>query len=59
VEFNENNQGIEKFKKKMMSYLRCVARHYVPIDILDWCEVSKEMKNNIWDDIFVSTFRII
>ena len=47
VEFNENNQVIEKFEKKMMSYLGCVARHYVPIDILDWREVSKEMKNKI------------
>jgi len=59
VEFNEKNQPIGKFEKKLMSYLGSVARHYVPIDILDWREVPEELKNMIWEDIFVSKFRII
>jgi len=47
MEFNEKNQLIGKLEKKLMSYLGSVVRHYVPIDILDWCEVPEELKNKI------------
>ena len=59
VEFNDKNQPAGKFEIKMMSYLGSVARHYVPIDILDWREVPEELKNKIWEDIFVSKLKII
>ena len=59
MKFNEKNQPIEKFEKKLMSYLESVVRHYVPIDILDQREVPEELKNKIWEDISVSKFKII
>jgi len=59
VELNEKNQPIENFEKKLMSYLESMARHYIPIDILDWREVPEELKNKIWENISISKFRII
>ena len=56
VKFNKKNAPLGRFEKKMMSYLGCMARHYVPVDIHDWHDVTEEMKNKIWDDIFVSKF---
>jgi len=50
---------LKNSKKKLISFLGSVARHYVPIDIIVWHEVSEELMNKIREDISVSKFRII
>jgi len=58
VEFSDTGVPLGRIGKKLMSYVGCVVRHHVPIDIKDWRDVPKEMKNNIWDDLSVSKFII-
>ena len=59
VEVNDRNAPLGENGKKLSSYIGVVARTSVPIDIMDWRAVSKELKNKIWKDISVSKFRIV
>ena len=45
VELNRTNASIDENGKTLSSYIRVVAHTYVPIYIMDWRAVSKELKD--------------
>ena len=47
IEFSDIGIPLRRIEEKLMSYVGCVVRHYVPINIEDWHDVLEKMKNNI------------
>ena len=55
VEFSNTSVPLGRIDKKLISYVGYIVCRYMPIDIKDWRDVPKKIKNNI----FVSKFKII
>jgi len=51
VESNHTNVPIGENGKNLRNYIGVVVRTYVPIDIMDWRAILKELKNKIWENL--------
>lgn len=57
VTFNQAGQitGPPKFQ----TYLGCQARANIPITIEEWDKVSKNVKQTLWEEAYVSEFLVL
>lgn len=53
IEWSDNGKPIGKWAKSFKAYAGDTARSKVDINIKNWAEVSKGLKDTIWEDIKV------
>ena len=56
VQFNDIGQPIGKAYSEMQSYLGVKTRSTVSLYYKDWRQVPQELKNRIWEDVYVRKY---
>ena len=59
IEFDDQCRPIGPNAKDFSNYLGTLVRHHVDINIKDWTQVSKGIKDSIWLDLKVITINLI
>ena len=56
IKFNDKCQPIGKAYSEMQSYLGVKTRRTVSLNYKDWRQVPQELKNRIWEDVYVRKY---
>ena len=56
IKFNDKGQPIGKAYSEMQSYLGVKTRRTVSLNYKDWRQVPQELKNRIWEDVYVRKY---
>ena len=58
IRYNRRGQLIGKNTSKMQSYIGVLVCQTISLSIYSWLKVSAELKNKIWEQVWVISFSL-